>query len=77
MLPLFYLPRIYYRNDLGRECRDTFASLKRTCKKVGITFWDYLLGRTLQKHEIKPLANYVRAWAFKNPGNRFENPPAS
>ena len=54
------------RHDLGRECRDTFASLKRTCKKVDITFWDYLLDRTFHKNEIQPLANYVQLHAFKN-----------
>lgn len=54
------------RHDDGRQCRDTFASLKKTCQKVGITFWDYLLDRTLLKGEIKPLANYVIRCALKN-----------
>lgn len=53
------------RHDLGRECRDTFASLKRTCKKVGITFWDYLIDRTFEKNKIKPLAEYVQSKALK------------
>ena len=26
------------RHDLGRECRDTFANLKKTCQKVGRDF---------------------------------------
>jgi hypothetical protein len=30
------------RSDNGRKCRDTFTSLKKTCKKLGIKFWDYL-----------------------------------
>src|SRR6266851_1383891 len=30
------------RSDAGRRCRDTFASLKKTCRKLGIRFWDYL-----------------------------------
>ena len=29
------------RSDLGRRCRDTFASLKKTCRKQGISFWLY------------------------------------
>ena len=33
------------RNDAGRRCRDTFASLKKTCRKLGVRFWDYLQGR--------------------------------
>jgi hypothetical protein len=65
------------RHDLGRECRDTFISLKRTCKKVGVTFWDYLLDRTLQKNQIKPLSDYVQSHAFKNRVGEFENPIVS
>lgn len=26
------------RSDEGRRCRDTFASLKKTCRKLGISF---------------------------------------
>src|SRR5205814_5287963 len=33
------------RNDAGRRCRDTFASLKKTCRKLGVRFWDYLQDR--------------------------------
>lgn len=65
------------RHDLGRECRDTFTSLKRTCKKVGLTFWSYLLDRTLQKNEIKPLSDYVQSHAFENRAGEFENPLVS
>src|SRR2546430_8973321 len=32
------------RSDLGRRCRDTFASLKKTCRKLGVSFWEFLLG---------------------------------
>ena len=53
------------RHDDGRQCRDTFASLKKTCQKVGITFWDYLNDRTFEKNQIKPLADYVRMKALK------------
>lgn len=46
------------RSDLGRQCRDTFMSLKKTCRKLGISFNDYLYDRLsgtnniLQLHEI-------------------------
>jgi hypothetical protein len=30
------------RSDLGRQCRDTFLGLAKTCAKHAITFWDYL-----------------------------------
>jgi len=33
------------RSDEGRRCRDTFATLKKTCRKLGISFWDYLTNR--------------------------------
>ena len=31
------------RSEAGRRCRDTFASLKKTCRCLGVRFWDYLL----------------------------------
>jgi hypothetical protein len=30
------------RSDLGRDCRDAFLALAKTCAKLGIGFWDYL-----------------------------------
>jgi len=33
------------RSSLGRQCRDTFTSLKKTCRKLKISFWDYLKDR--------------------------------
>jgi hypothetical protein len=30
------------RSDRGRNCRDTFLALAKTCAKLGIGFWDYL-----------------------------------
>jgi hypothetical protein len=33
------------RSDSGRDCRDAFLSLAKTCTKLGITFWDYLGAR--------------------------------
>lgn len=33
------------RSPTGRRCRDTFASLKKTCRKLEISFWDYLKDR--------------------------------
>lgn len=30
------------RSDHGRDCRDAFLSLAKTCRKLGISFWDYL-----------------------------------
>src|SRR5215471_1723496 len=33
------------RSDSGRDCRDAFLGLAKTCKKLGIVFWDYLGSR--------------------------------
>jgi hypothetical protein len=33
------------RSDIGRDCRDAFLGLNKTCAKLGITFWDYLGSR--------------------------------
>jgi hypothetical protein len=33
------------RSDVGRDCRDGFLGLAKTCEKLGIDFWDYLGSR--------------------------------
>jgi Transposase IS66 family len=48
------------RNEAGRRCRDTFASLKRTCRKLGVRFWDYLQDRVRGLGQIPPLADLIR-----------------
>jgi hypothetical protein len=30
------------RSDIGRDCRDAFLGLAKTCAKLGIAVWDYL-----------------------------------
>lgn len=57
------------RSDLGRRCRDTFASLKKTCRKLGISFWDYLLDRIENANEIPPLPEIVRQRALAASGS--------
>ena len=32
------------RRDLGRDCRDAFLGLGKTCAKLGVAVWDYLSG---------------------------------
>ena len=32
-------------SDIGRDCRDAFLALAKTCSKLGIAFWDYLGAR--------------------------------
>jgi transposase IS66 family protein len=48
------------RSDLGRRCRDTFASLKKTCRKHAISFWEYLKDRVSGKNAILPLPEVIR-----------------
>jgi len=33
------------RSDPGRDCRDAFLGLAKTCSKLGLSFWDYLGAR--------------------------------
>jgi hypothetical protein len=33
------------RSDTGRDCRDAFLALAKTCSKLGISFWDFLGSR--------------------------------
>lgn len=33
------------RSDTGRDCRDAFSGLSKTCKKLAISFWDFLGAR--------------------------------
>jgi Transposase IS66 family len=47
------------RSDDGRRCRDTFASLKKTCRKHGVTFWAYLRDRVFGIGAIAPLADWI------------------
>jgi hypothetical protein len=48
------------RNDAGRRCRDTFASLKKTCRKLGVCFWQYLQDRVRGLGQIANLADLIR-----------------
>ncbi len=43
------------RSESGRRCRDTFASLKKTCRKLGVSFWEYLTDRVSGKNAIPRL----------------------
>jgi hypothetical protein len=47
------------RSEDGRQCRDTFASLKKTAIKLHISFWDYLIDRVTTKNTIPWLPDLV------------------
>src|SRR5215203_3983161 len=43
------------RSDTGRDCRDAFLGLMKTCQKLGVSFWDYLGARlTIPDHPAIP-----------------------
>jgi hypothetical protein len=48
------------RSKAGRKCRDTFASLKKTCRKHGVSFWKYLLDRLGGGGKIPYLPDLIR-----------------
>jgi len=55
------------RSESGRQSRDTFTSLKKTCRKLGISFWYYLKDRIENTERIPDLSNLIRQHSL-NPG---------
>jgi len=51
------------RSDNGRRCRDTFASLKKTCRKLKVNFWDYLFDRHSKKFKIPKISDLINTAA--------------
>lgn len=47
------------RSEEGRRCRDTFLSLKKTCRKQGLSFWEYLKDRVSGLNVIPRLADFI------------------
>src|SRR5271156_3273892 len=54
------------RTDTGRDCRNAFLGLGKTCRKLGVAFWDYLGARigVTDAPAVKPLAELVRSRAM-------------
>jgi len=55
------------RSESGRMCRDTFTTLKKTCRKLGVPFWQYLKDRIEKIGHIPKLSDLIRQQAL-NPG---------
>jgi Transposase IS66 family len=52
------------RSDRGRDARDTFLGLAKTCTKLGISFWNYLGARlNIRGDAVPPLPNLILARA--------------
>jgi hypothetical protein len=64
------------RNDAGRRCRDTFASLKKTCRKLGLRFWDYPQDRARGLGQIPRLADLIRQKAREATATKAAAVPA-
>jgi len=49
------------RSDVGRDCRDAFLGLMKTCAKQGIRFWQYLGARLAVPGaaDVPPLATLI------------------
>lgn len=47
------------RSESGRKCRDTFMSLKKTCRKLEISFQEYLFDRLAGKNIIPQLSKIL------------------
>jgi hypothetical protein len=63
------------RSDEGRRCRDTFASLKKTCRKLGIRFLDYLRDRIRGLQQIPRLAEVIRQRAAEATAKKAQAVP--
>jgi hypothetical protein len=51
------------RSDAGRRCRDTFTSLQKTCRCLGVNFWEYLQDRLQGRGVLPRLAELIRSRA--------------
>ena len=51
------------RSEAGRAARDTFLSLKKTCQKLGLSFWHYLQDRLARTNLLPPLPTLIRTAA--------------
>jgi hypothetical protein len=52
------------RSDDGRRGRDTFASLKKTCRKLGLSFWTFLIDRIRDAGQVPSLPSLIEARAL-------------
>jgi len=58
------------RSEPGRQARDTFASLKKTCRELGVNFWAYLQDRARGMSQIPRLAELIRRKAEETPARK-------
>ena len=56
------------RSDAGLRCRDTFMSLKKTCRKLGVSFGAFLQDRLSGSKQIPQLSELMRQSAASRSG---------
>jgi hypothetical protein len=54
------------RSELGRKARDTMVGLKKTCRKLGVCFWDYLLSRVRGDPSVPSLSEQLKRKAMES-----------
>jgi GAF domain-containing protein len=64
------------RSELGRRCRDTFTSLKKTCRCLGVNFWEYLSDRVRRAGVVPRLAELIRRAAAEGVSGGVQAAPA-
>ena len=52
-------------SDIGRDCRNAFLGLGKTCRKLAIAFWDHLGARlgVRGSPSVPHLADFIRCRA--------------
>ena len=55
------------RSEAGRQCRDTFVSLMKTCRLYGLPFWDYLTDRLNSTGLFPRLGGIIETASFLLP----------
>ena len=50
------------KTDIGRDCRNAFLGLGKTCRKLGVSFWNYLGARlgVAGAPAVPPLPELIR-----------------
>jgi hypothetical protein len=48
------------RSETGRKARDIFVGIKKTCRKLGVSFWNYLASRINQDEKVPDLSDVIK-----------------
>lgn len=60
------------RSDTGRRCRDTFTSLKKTCRKLQVSFWSFLQDRLCGLGKIPEISELIRQRAVEKSAGKVQ-----